>query len=210
MPSRPESRSRKVFLEWILGVVVASAAAGGGLSACGEDSVVIPNSDDGGGATPIADAASSGEDDADPNVEPTDGAVVELDAAPENDASPADAGTDGSTLDGAVTDASLDGSTDGAVLDAGPDAADSGPKCQNGTTSVIATNHAGMAHVLVVAQVDVTAGVTKAFDISGAADHTHSVTITSGLFGELKAEGSISVGTTMTNGHTHNVTVSCN
>jgi hypothetical protein len=70
----------------------------------------------------------------------------------------------------------------------------------------IANNH---GHVLTVAQSDVDAGALKMYSIKGTSGHDHTVTLSSGNFGTLKAGNMVSVTSTAGGGHTHNVTVIC-
>ena len=79
----------------------------------------------------------------------------------------------------------------------------------NGTTSVIAANH---GHSLTVPKADVAAAMDKTYDITGAALHSHMVTITAAQFAMLAANQSIMVTSTSNDpnmGHTHLVTVDC-
>jgi hypothetical protein len=78
----------------------------------------------------------------------------------------------------------------------------------NGTTTTIGGNH---GHVLMVSKADVVAGVDKTYDITGAATHAHSVTITAALFTMLRNNTMIMI--TSTSGgnpaHTHAIAVMC-
>jgi hypothetical protein len=90
--------------------------------------------------------------------------------------------------------------------------APSGVNClRNGTSSTIATNH---GHVLVVSKDDVAAGAQKSYDIQGAADHPHTVTVTRDQFLQLAANNAImtesSLNSSPTFGtHSHGVMVAC-
>jgi hypothetical protein len=89
----------------------------------------------------------------------------------------------------------------------GSDAA--GQNClMNGTTTEIGGNH---GHVLVVSKADVMAAVSKTYDITGGAGHTHSVTINATQFVSL--QGNTTAMTVSTAGgspsHTHDITVMC-
>jgi hypothetical protein len=70
----------------------------------------------------------------------------------------------------------------------------------------ISANH---GHKLVVSSADVAAGVAKTYSIQGAASHDHEVTISATQFAQLALGGSITMVSTTTLGHTHNVTVTC-
>ena len=78
----------------------------------------------------------------------------------------------------------------------------------NGTTTTIEGNH---GHVLVVTAADVTAGADKTYDITGTAGHTHMVTITAADFAKLQsnANGTVMEISTLTDAHTHDITVIC-
>jgi len=78
----------------------------------------------------------------------------------------------------------------------------------NGTNAMIANNH---GHTITVTSSDVTNGAEKTYDIMGTADHPHMVTITSANFATLQsnANGSFQVTSTLNNGHTHVITVTC-
>jgi hypothetical protein len=74
--------------------------------------------------------------------------------------------------------------------------------------STIATNH---GHTLPIAVADVNSTVDKSYDITGAATHSHSVTLTAQQLAQLKAGTAVSVTSTAggTDGHTHAVAVNC-
>ena len=76
----------------------------------------------------------------------------------------------------------------------------------NGTTTSIGANH---GHVLAVPKEDVAAGVQKTYDIRGAADHSHQVTLTAADMAALRQNAAI--GETSTSGlaHSHSISVSC-
>lgn len=81
------------------------------------------------------------------------------------------------------------------------------PDClANGTNSNIGANH---GHSISVPIADINAGVDKTYDITGSGGHPHSVTVSAVNFNMLKNNQSISVGSTLGDGHTHNVTISC-
>jgi hypothetical protein len=74
----------------------------------------------------------------------------------------------------------------------------------------IAGNHqppAG-AHSLTIAAADLDSAVDKIYDIKGAADHNHQITLTPAQLKQIKAKTSVTVTSTL-NGHTHAVTVNC-
>lgn len=75
----------------------------------------------------------------------------------------------------------------------------------NGTTVAISGNH---GHVLMVSKADVVAGVSKTYDITGTAGHTHTVTISAALFTMLQNNMTVMT-ISMMDDHTHNITVMC-
>jgi len=72
----------------------------------------------------------------------------------------------------------------------------------------IAANH---GHTLPIVPADVDSPTAKTYDITGSADHGHSVTLSVAQLGQLKAGTAVTVTSTAasTDGHTHAVTVSC-
>lgn len=76
----------------------------------------------------------------------------------------------------------------------------------NGTNVTIAGNH---GHVLAVPKEDVAAGVDKTYDITGAAAHAHSVTVTAADFAMLAGNTSVMVTSSSGAAHTHLCTVVC-
>jgi hypothetical protein len=76
----------------------------------------------------------------------------------------------------------------------------------NGTISTIASNH---GHVLVVSKADVAAGADKQYDITGTADHAHTVMVTVDMFTKLKGNTAVATTSTTDVGHSHPVTVMC-
>jgi len=93
------------------------------------------------------------------------------------------------------------------TVDAGPDAP-AGCTLTDATT-IIADNHPHGPHMLVVPSADVQAGVEKIYDIMGAAQHTHLVTVTAADFAILKAGGTVMETSTITLDHSHLITISC-
>jgi len=83
------------------------------------------------------------------------------------------------------------------------------PNCsQNGTKAKIADNHSA-PHSLIVPKSDLTSTTNKTYDIMGAADHTHMVTLTAANLASLLANTPVTVTTTTTLSHTHQIIVSC-
>ena len=76
----------------------------------------------------------------------------------------------------------------------------------NGTNSVIGTNH---GHTLTVDKADVVAGVDKTYDITGGSMHSHNVTLKAADFMMLSQNQQVTVTSSMGGAHTHTVTVTC-
>lgn len=90
-----------------------------------------------------------------------------------------------------------------------PDAAQQARNCAtNGTNTTISGNH---GHTITVTASDVSAGVDKTYDITGAGGHAHMVTVTAANFATLQSNANGSVMVTSTSGaaHTHTVTIVC-
>lgn len=92
--------------------------------------------------------------------------------------------------------------------DSGPADATPGNCVANGTHVDISGNH---GHVMVVSKTEITAGVSKMYDISGGAGHSHFVTIGPNLFAMLQSNTAVTATSTAggTDGHTHTITVTC-
>ena len=70
----------------------------------------------------------------------------------------------------------------------------------------ISANH---GHALAIPSGDVDSTVDMVYNIMGAADHIHLVTLTVAQLAQLKAKTAVTVTSTVGVGHTHAVTVSC-
>jgi hypothetical protein len=70
----------------------------------------------------------------------------------------------------------------------------------------IAGNH---GHLLVVPLADVLAGTAVTYDIHGSASHSHLVALTADDFAALRQGLEIIVTSTVTEGHSHQITVRC-
>jgi hypothetical protein len=70
----------------------------------------------------------------------------------------------------------------------------------------ISGNH---GHALVIAKSDLDSPTQMTYDIHGVADHTHSVTFSTAQLAQLKAGTSVTVTSTTTLGHEHDVSVTC-
>lgn len=76
----------------------------------------------------------------------------------------------------------------------------------NGTSSSISSNH---GHSVLVSKSDVLAGVDKTYNITGTANHAHSITVTAAHFETLKKNQSVTVSSTNDGNHTHSVLIQC-
>jgi len=74
------------------------------------------------------------------------------------------------------------------------------------TGTAISGNH---GHTLTINEADLDSTTDKTYNIMGTADHNHSVTFTVAQLGMLKGGQMVTVASTTTNGHMHNVTASC-
>lgn len=86
--------------------------------------------------------------------------------------------------------------------DDGQGTPDAGPGCSD----TISGNH---GHVLTVTLAEVEAGNEKTYDIDGTAGHSHSVTLTAAHFEMLAAGDSVTVESTSSGTHSHDITVMC-
>jgi hypothetical protein len=77
----------------------------------------------------------------------------------------------------------------------------SGSACQ----TTISANH---GHSLSIPIADKMAGAAKDYDIKGSADHSHTVSLTAADWADIDA-GSLTVTSSVTNGHSHDVSISC-
>ena len=94
----------------------------------------------------------------------------------------------------------------GAGGNGGAGGANAGDCVNNGTNTVIGTNH---GHALMVDKADVVAGVDKTYDITGSSLHSHSVTLKAADFMMLAQNQQITLTSSMGGAHTHTVTVTC-
>lgn len=72
--------------------------------------------------------------------------------------------------------------------------------------NAIAGNH---GHVLTINRADLDATTPQTYHIMGSAGHDHSVTFNVTQLGQLKAGMSVTVTSTQTNVHMHDVTATC-
>jgi len=74
------------------------------------------------------------------------------------------------------------------------------------TASTITANH---GHALTIDAADFAAFADRNYQIKGTADHDHVVTYTAQQFQTLGNGGTAKATSTVTNGHSHDVTVGC-
>jgi hypothetical protein len=94
------------------------------------------------------------------------------------------------------------------AIDAGMEApGDAGPQPMTCSPStVIGSNH-GHAMVMLAADLDSTS--TKTYQIRGTSDHPHTVTITPAQFATLRANGTLTVSSSVDDDHPHTVVITC-
>jgi hypothetical protein len=88
----------------------------------------------------------------------------------------------------------------------GDDDGGGGDCLANGTSASISGNH---GHTLTVSKADVMMATAHTYDITGAADHGHMVTISASAFGMLATNQSVMTVSTTGANHTHNIMVTC-
>ena len=69
----------------------------------------------------------------------------------------------------------------------------------------ISDNH---QHTITVTLADVNAMANKTYDITGGADHSHTVMVTAAQFGQIKNGQTLNI-TSTSSGHSHTVTIMC-
>ena len=74
------------------------------------------------------------------------------------------------------------------------------------TGAAISGNH---GHTLTIDEADLTSTTDKTYNIMGSASHSHTVTFTAAQLSMLKSGQSVTVTSSTTEGHTHNVTATC-
>ncbi|HEY6510461.1 MAG TPA: hypothetical protein VI032_00695 [Burkholderiaceae bacterium] len=70
----------------------------------------------------------------------------------------------------------------------------------------ISLNH---GHALTIAVADLDSTTPKSYDIAAAAGHSHQVTFSPAQLAQLKAGTAVTVTSSVGDGHTHQVTVTC-
>ena len=79
------------------------------------------------------------------------------------------------------------------------------PQCGASGTAITG-NH---GHTLTIPEADLSAAVDKTYNIMGTAGHNHTVTFTVAQLAQLKTHQSVTVTSTTTAGHSHNVAATC-
>ena len=85
---------------------------------------------------------------------------------------------------------------------------DAGPTVCTNPQTVIQSNHVP-PHVLMVPFADVDAGASKTYTFTGNADHAHNLSISAAQMTQIKGGQTLSLTSTSSLAHTHNVTVMC-
>jgi len=105
-----------------------------------------------------------------------------------------------------TTDTTSESTTD-TTSDTTTESTDTGdPICPNGASGTILQNH---GHSMVLPAADVQAGVQKVYNIQGAANHNHTVTITAAEFVQLQLGNVVMKTSSFLQAHDHDVLVSC-
>ena len=78
--------------------------------------------------------------------------------------------------------------------------------CESDPEEMISGNH---GHRIDVTLADVADGEPMVYDIQGSSSHTHSVELTSQDFERLREGGQVMVTSSITEGHSHEITVRC-
>jgi hypothetical protein len=107
----------------------------------------------------------------------------------------------------------LGGGAAGSVLvaacgdDGGGAPIDAPASCsEHGAISIISGNH---GHSMIVTAAEIGAPMDRDYDLMGSADHTHTATVASALFEQLATNSPVQVTSTVTNGHSHAITIRC-
>jgi len=110
------------------------------------------------------------------------------------------------TTSESTTDTTSESTTD-TTSDTTTESTDTGdPICPNGASGTILQNH---GHSMVLPAADVQAGVQKVYNIQGAANHNHTVTITAAEFVQLQLGNVVMKTSSFLQAHDHDVLVSC-
>lgn len=82
----------------------------------------------------------------------------------------------------------------------------SGPPASTCGATSITGNH---GHALTIQRSDLNSMTDKVYNIQGSADHNHTITLTVAQLAQLKAGNMVTVTSSVTLAHQHDVTVSC-
>jgi hypothetical protein len=80
------------------------------------------------------------------------------------------------------------------------------PPASTCSATNITANH---GHTLTIQKTDLDSMVDRTYSIAGSAGHAHSITLTTTQLAQLKAGSMVTVTSTTTDAHSHDVTVSC-
>ncbi len=93
------------------------------------------------------------------------------------------------------------GGGDADPIDASP------PSCtDNGARSIIPYNH---GHTLEIPAADIAAGTERSYDITGGADHSHTVTLGDAEMATLATNAGVQVMSSVGGGHSHTIDLRC-
>jgi hypothetical protein len=93
-----------------------------------------------------------------------------------------------------------------ATAGCGGGGGDANPPAGSGCSATISDNH---GHVLAIAAADLDSAIDKTYTIQGSASHTHSVTFSAAQLAQLKAGNTVSVTSSMAEGHDHRISERC-
>ncbi len=191
------SFTRKDLLKAGAAITVTQITVGLFSSGCGpEDSNQPPGTDGGTGGSHDGGTTDGGK------VETQDSGTQSMQ---DSGTGTPDAGMDAGTS--SPPDAGVDAGTKfdaGTTADAGSDAGTAA--CGNGAVNQPINDP---THGVSIPAADIVAGAQKVYSIQGTSMHNHNITVTAAMFTLLRAGMTFTVTSTMTNGHTHNVTVRC-
>lgn len=115
-----------------------------------------------------------------------------------------DTGDEGASSAG--TSASTSAGTSAGTNSMMTDGESTAGECQSDVSAMIGANH---DHYLVVPIYDIWQSVDTTYRMLGAFTHSHEVTLTADHFAMLQAGMQVLVVSTVVDGHSHEVTVSC-
>jgi len=98
------------------------------------------------------------------------------------------------------------GGSDSSTQDGNTNPPPPGDCAANGAKGGISLNH---GHVLMVPKEDFSAGMDKTYNIQGSATHNHTIALTADQLAMILAGTHVSVTSSVTNDHAHQVSVFC-